>query len=266
MRALVSAHSSAPVAHQATDRQLTLAASNDDAARDALKLVPATALLQRQAAGALPKLEAPRALSEILVAEPQDGAASAFAWAMAQALSPERPLIVWVQDQMTMLETGRPYVPGLCDTVLGNDVARRFLLIATKAGQDMLWAMEEVLLSGAASAVIGEIWGLPKALNFTATKRLQRAAQIGKTPCLLTRYGREKPASGAHERWHVTSRASGPHPQNSEAPGRPAWALDLFKARTRQPSLWTVEYDKQSHHLHLAAALADGPVFKSAAS
>jgi len=265
MRALGFGRSFASPDGQAADGGLRLAASND-AARDALKLVPATALVQRQARKTLPQLKAPLGLSEILVGEAQDGAPSAFAWAMAQALSPERPLIVWVQDRLTALETGRPYLPGLDSNVLDSRVAERFLLIATKAGQDMLWAMEEALLSGAASAVIGEIWGVPKALNFTATKRLQRAAQIGKTPCLLMRYGREKPASGAHERWQVTSQPSGPHPHNPDAPGRPGWTLDLFKARTRGPSIWTVEYDSQSHHLHLAAALADGPVFKSAAS
>lgn len=267
-RAAASSHA------QQQSTPVTLAVSN--AAVEGL--VPAKALIQRKLSGAVPALRAPYALTEVLVEDAQDGAASAFVWALAHGAALQRPLVVWVQDRMSSMEAGKPYVPGLGQ---GDALAQRFVLIEAKAGQDMLWAMEEVLLSGAASCVIGEVWGLPKALNFTATKRLQRSAQIGKTPCLLLRYGREKVASGAHERWQVASRPSQPQANDTAAPGNPRWNLDLFKARARQPSVWTVDYkkaeqkrgadddrchEKQAHRLHLAAPLADGPVFKNPAS
>lgn len=242
---------------------LTLAAAN--AKPEALGLVSAKALIQCKVSGQAPQLRAPCALSEMMVARAQDGAASAFAWALATGAvdykAQGRPLVFWVQDRMSAMEAGKPYLPGLGGV---EDLAQRFVLIQAKAGQDMLWAMEEALLSGSASSVIGEIWGVPKALNFTATKRLQRAAQIGKTPCLLLRYGQEKPASGAYERWCVASQPSAPHCDDPAAPGLPRWHLDLFKARTRQPSVWNVEYDRKTHHLHLAAPLADGQISKSA--
>lgn len=175
--------------------QLTLV-ENDE---DTFALVRAQTLVCKagQTPG-VPALAAPHALTECLVEQGQDGAASAFVWACVRGQGQERPLVLWIQDRMTALEAGRPYLPGLAQDA---DFAGRFVLVQAKAATDMLWAMEEALLSGAVSAVIGEIWGMPKALNFTATKRLQRAAKIGKTPCFLLRYGQERAASGAHERW-----------------------------------------------------------------
>ncbi|MEO0410794.1 MAG: hypothetical protein AAF221_02990 [Pseudomonadota bacterium] len=229
---------------------------------DALALVRAQTLAHKAGhTAALPKLKAPHALSECLIHQARDGAGSSFAWASTRCNGQERPLMLWVQDAVTALEAGRPYLPGLQQE---PDLAARFVLIQAKTAVDMLWAMEEALLSGAVSAVIGEIWGIPKALNFTATKRLQRAAQIGKTPCFLLRYGQERAASGAHERWQVQSAPSKPHDDDPGAPGAPTWRLDLFKARTRQPSIWTVNYEREAHHLHLAAPLADGSVLKNA--
>lgn len=218
-------------------------------------------VLKQAGSRAVPALHAPCVLSEVLVDGAGDGAASAFVWALACGVHKERPLILWAQDRLVSLEAGQPYLPGL-----HGDAAldQRFVLIRAKASQDMLWAMEEALLSGAAACVIGEIWGHPKCLTFTATKRLQRAAQIGKTPCLLLRYGRERVSSGAYERWHAASQPSAAHPDDPAAPGPPRWSLDLFKARTRQPSDWKVEYDQPAHRLHLAAPLGDGSVRKTA--
>lgn len=238
--------------------QLKLVENSEDAAA----FVRAQSLMRKAGpAAGLPALGAPHALSECLVEEGQDGAASAFVWACIRSSGQDRPLVFWVQDRMTALEAGRPYLPGLAQEA---DLAGRFVLVQAKAAADMLWAMEEALLSGAASAVVGEIWGVPKALNFTATKRLQRAAKIGKTPCFLLRYGRERVASGAQERWQVQSVPSQAHNDDPDAPGAPAWRLDLFKTRTRHPSTWTVNYEREAHHLRLAAALADGPFLKDA--
>lgn len=238
-----------------------MAQNQNSSLLDMQEFMSAKTLLKRELSRELPRLHAPCALSEVLVESAEDGAASAFAWALACGSKSERPLLVWLQDRLCALEAGRPYVPGLASHA---GLEQRFVLIEAKASQDMLWAMEEALLSGAVSCVIGEIWGEPKCLTFTATKRLQRAAQMGKTPCLLLRYGRGRAASGAHERWSVHSQPSAPHSDDPAAPGPPGWSLDLFKARTRQPATWTTHYDQETHRLHLAAPLGDGPVRQTA--
>ncbi|MEM6834125.1 MAG: hypothetical protein AAF562_10945 [Pseudomonadota bacterium] len=226
--------------------------------RAALSLVPASTLSPRKARQRqLPALKASQGLTEVLVDGARDGAASAFAVAAALGALASRKgaakdgagaqasLICWVQDPMSRLEAGQPYPHG----VFGAQLA----LVRAGSPADMLWAMEEALLSGAVGAVIGEVWGAPKALSFTATKRLQRAAQIGKTPAILLRYGSvqdgARPASGAHERWVLKSQPSVPHPDDPTAPGPPGWHLDRFKTRLAAPSHWTAHYEPETNTL-----------------
>ena len=78
-------------------------------------------------------------------------------------LDPDRPLL-WVQDRMAILESGRIYPPGL--------PTRDLIHVEARDARDALWAMEEGLRCATLSCVIGEIWGDPKALDFTATRRL----------------------------------------------------------------------------------------------
>ena len=49
--------------------------------------------------------------------------------------------------------------------------------VEARDARDALWAMEEGLRCAALSAVIGELWGDPRALDFTATRRLAVAAE-----------------------------------------------------------------------------------------
>ena len=255
--------------------------------RAALSLVPASTLSPRKARQRqLPALKASQGLTEVLVDGARDGAASAFAVAAALGALASRKgaavthasLICWVQDPMSRLEAGQPYPHGL----FGPDISAQLALVRAGSPADMLWAMEEALLSGAVGAVIGEVWGVPKALSFTATKRLQRAAQIGKTPAILLRYGPAqegtRPASGAHERWVLKSQPSGPHCYDPAAPGPPGWQLDRFKTRLAAPSHWTAHYDPETntlfapndqsssdppHSVPMASSLAHGALLKA---
>ena len=65
--------------------------------------------------------------------------------------------------------------------------------------------MEEGLRCSGLSGVIGELWGDPAALDFTATRRLAVAAERSRVPCWLVRLGGTANLSGARMRWRIAS-------------------------------------------------------------
>lgn len=192
-------------------------------------------------------------LHEILVEDARDPGGPVFAL-LAQERAGDRA-VLWVQDRLSRLEAGQPFAAGL-----GAIKPEDLLLARAANARQALWAMEEALKSGAVAAVIGEIWGQPAVLDFTASRRLDHAARAGGAACFLVRFTRARPASAARQRWRVSSLASAPHPHDRQAPGAPRWRLDLIKSRSRLPARWTVEYDLQTNKLHMVAPLADGAV------
>jgi len=202
--------------------------------------------LVRSADGGRWRLPAPEGatLSE-LFASARDGGATGFLLAQ---LSREKPLL-WVQERMAMLEAGRIYPPGLG--------AGELIHVAARDSRDALWAMEEGLRCSALSAVIGEIWGDPKVLDFTATRRLAVAAERNGVAAYLIRLGGHANLSGARMRWRVASAPSIAHPLDPKAPGQPAWDADLFRARGVAPGKWTVSHDGTADRVDLVAAAGD---------
>ncbi|WP_299322929.1 hypothetical protein [Parasphingopyxis sp.] len=132
--------------------------------------------------------------------------------------------------------------------------------VTARNAKDALWAMEEGLKCPSLSAVIGEIYGDPRALDFTATRRLAVAAERYGVPAFLVRVGGQADLSGARRRWRVKSQPSVPHPYNPKAPGTPVWSLDLFRARDMRPGQWDAVYDAAAHHLDLVSPICDGAV------
>lgn len=173
-------------------------------------------------------------LSEIF-ANSRDAGAIGFALAQVDRAKP----MLWIQDRMSLLETGRPYPPGL-------DID--FIHVETRDAKAALWAMEEGLRCSALSAVVGEIWGDPRALDFTATRRLAVAAERGGVPATLLLFNATPNLSGARMRWHAASRPSLPHRWDDRAPGLPVWSLDLFKARGVDPGHWNVAHEADGLH------------------
>ncbi|MDF1736696.1 MAG: hypothetical protein P1U37_15500 [Minwuia sp.] len=186
-----------------------------------------------------------------LFADSRDGGAVGFALAQI----PRAQSILWVQDRMCAQEMGQPHGRALAR--FGGDPDRLILACARHAG-DVLWTMEEGLACPTLGAVIGEIWGEPKALDFTATKRLALRAERTGIAVFLIRFGAATAsASVARRRWRVTSTASAPHPHDPRAPGEPRWRTELFRARDARPGTWEGGYDHAAHRLHLAAPLRD---------
>jgi len=182
-------------------------------------------------------------LSEIFAGTGRDAGAVGFALAQVPGNKP----LLWVQDRMSILETGRPFPRG---------IAAEFIHVEARDAKAALWAMEEGLKCAALSAVVGEIWGNPRALDFTATRRLAVAAERSGVAAVLLLFNAVPNLSGARMRWHASSRPSPLHPHDALAPGAPAWALDLFKARGVDPGRWDVAHEADG--LHLLAQPGDG--------
>ncbi|MEO6432494.1 MAG: hypothetical protein ABIO29_00755 [Sphingomicrobium sp.] len=137
---------------------------------------------------------------------------------------------------MAILESGRICPPGLPVPDLVHVEARD--------ARAVLWAMEEGLRCAALSLVIGEIWGDPKALDFTATRRLAVAAERSGVGCWLVRLGGTANLSGARMRWRLASLSSLANPLDPKAPGAAAWDAELFRARGVPPGRWSVAHDR----------------------
>jgi protein ImuA len=159
-----------------------------------------------------------------------------------------KPLL-WVQDRMAILESGRVYPPGL--------PTRDLIHVEARDARDALWAMEEGLRCAALSSVIGEIWGDPRALDFTATRRHAVASERSQVPCGLVRLGGTANLSGARMRWRIASAPSLTNALDPRAPGASAWDAELFRARGAPPGRWSIAHDPTADRFHLAAAPRD---------
>ena len=73
--------------------------------------------------------------------------------------------------------------------------------------EDALFALEEGLRCRELACVIGEIAGNPKALDFTASRRLSLAAERHGVPLVLVRLDAARDLCSARMRWQVARRA-----------------------------------------------------------
>jgi protein ImuA len=176
-------------------------------------------------------------LSELFAAHPRDGGWAGFLLAQIEAGKP----LLWVQDRMAILESGRIHPPGL--------PSHNLIHVETRDARDALWAMEEGLRCPSLSAVIGEIWGDPKALDFTATRRLAVASERSGVAAFLIRLAGHPNLSGARMRWRIGSAPSLINPLDPRAPGSPAWNVELFRARGMPPGRWSVAHEADRFHL-----------------
>ncbi len=188
-------------------------------------------------------------LSEAFPNTPTDAAAVGF---VVSSLPKVRAPLLWVQDWLSRKEVGTPYLPGLA--------GRRVIRVDLSRPADVLWAMEEGLRCKALAGVVGEIWGDPPVLDFTATKRLALRAEHHQVPCWLIRRAASPDLSAARNRWRVTSLPSLPHPEDAKAPGAPRWQVELFRSRHRPPGTWVVRYDRATDRVDLPASIRDGAV------
>jgi protein ImuA len=189
-----------------------------------------------------------RTLSEVFATTAMDGGVSGF---VLSTIPRTEVSILWVQDHMSQNESGRPYLPGLM-------TKQPMIHITLPRAEDVLWAMEEGLRCASLAAVIGEVWGAPPVLDFTATKRLATRAEASNLPCWLVRRGAVPDLSAARNRWRVASLPSRAHPHDPMAPGDPRWQVELFRSRQAPPGIWVARYDRAADRVDFSAAFRDG--------
>jgi len=166
------------------------------------------------------------------------GAGMALALALDGAqMGEERPWL-WVQDATALRRTGRPYRPGLPPAL-----RHRLIHVVAKTPEDALFALEEGLRCRDLAFVLGELTGNPKALSFTAQRRLSLAAEKHGTPLWLVRLDAARDLSSARLRWEARAAPSRPPRWDRHAPGAPAWHAELFRARAHPPGQWILRDD-----------------------
>ncbi len=174
-----------------------------------------------------------------------DAAATLFlAGIAARAWGP----VLWVVRRHDL------FAPGLAQTGLAPE---RLIYAEAGSDADLLAIMEEGVRHRGLGAVIGEA----KRADMTATRRLQLAAEGGRTIVLLMRRPAKadadplEPPSAAATRWRVAAAPSARLP--APGVGRARWRVELVRQRGGDSATWTLEACDDTGRCALAADLAD---------
>lgn len=192
--------------------------------------------LDEQLAGGL----ALGAVHEVFAAGAADGpAATGFAMALAARAAPGARL-VWVRQRMVEAELGRPHGPGLA--AFGLDPGR-VLLVRAEDAAAAVRAVQDAARAPCLGAVVVEIWGEPRILDPTTSRRLSLAAGGTGVTVLMVRVAARPAPSAAASRWQVCAAPS--RPLAAGAPGAPAFSISLLRHRAGVPPReWLVEWDR----------------------
>ncbi|MEL6959132.1 MAG: hypothetical protein AAGL89_09305 [Pseudomonadota bacterium] len=201
----------------------------------------ATDLLKDRAetAGRKAAQEAQPTLREIFCDKVSDGAGLGF---MLAQIDITRGPILWISDRLSRKEAGVICMVGLPH---GIDVLR----VDVSRPVDVLWAMEQGLGCRTLGAVVGEVWGDPPQLDFTASKRLALRSEAHAVPAWLLRRAAHANLSAARARWRVSALASLPNPDDIHALGQPLWQAELFRSRWGTPGHWVARDTDGTLHL-----------------
>ena len=190
------------------------------------------------------------ALHEVTAATPSlgdDASATLFmAGIAARAWGP----VLWVVRRRDL------FAPALYQVGLAPE---RVLYAEAADDAEVLALMEEGLRHRALGAVIGEA----RRVGMPATRRLQLAAEGGRTIALLMkRHAREGAdplgaPSAAVTRWRIGSAPSTPLP--TPGIGRARWHLSLVRQRGGEPFQLTVEASDETGRIALPAKLVHRP-------
>ena len=135
----------------------------------------------------------------------------------------------------------RLYPPGLRDLADPG----RIIFARARRPEDLLWAMEEALRSGAAPMVLTD---LPAPPALTPVRRLHLACEAGGEaahhrgrlpPLGLLLTPESGGAQGVESRWHFAAAPSG----SSLMENRAAWVMQRLRARMAPPASWSLSRD-----------------------
>ncbi|CAN5493916.1 ImuA family protein [soil metagenome] len=188
------------------------------------------------------------ALHEVSAGTPDlgdDASATLFlAGIAARALCP----VLWVVRRRDL------FAPGLSQAGLA---AERVLYAEAADDEELLALMEEGLRHRGLGAVIGEA----KRASLASTRRLQLAAEGGKTIALLLKRHARSGAdpigmpSAAITRWRISAAPSAP--LAVEGVGRARWQVDLVRQRGGESFEMLMEACDETGRLALPARMAD---------
>ena len=148
--------------------------------------------------------------------------------------------IVWLTE--TRRKDGLLYGPGLAE--LGADPAR-ILFVTVPDEKMLLKAAADVVRSPAAGTAVIAPGPRPRHLDLTATRRLMLFAERSGVTVLLLRGVSEEAPTAAATRWRIAAAPS--TPLEADAPGAPAFAVDLVRRRGGAPSPgWRLEWDRDA--------------------
>jgi protein ImuA len=175
-------------------------------------------------------------------------AATHFALGLA-AHGKEPRAVLWIAEDMGLLENGAPYGPGLDDLGLFPE---RLVRVAAAKSRDVLWAMEEALRCRAVGVVIGEVRSADR-LDLVASRRLSLAAGQRDVCAFLLRIAPGTDASAAATRWIV---AAAPSRANAAGPGPPRFSVHLTRNRRGPLGSWLLEWHRVERRFDLAPSLS----------
>ena len=167
------------------------------------------------------------ALHEIVSPPGAQGAAAGFSAALLGLAAADQGVVLWCRRHYDGAENGELYGPGLAAFGLGPE---RLLEVRAGRDHDVLWALEEGLQSTALCAVLGEV----SDLGFTASRRLQLAAEARGVPALVLRHNSQRQSvSAAQTRWLVASEKTRRHSRagrhhRNQMPGSDQYGSDHF--------------------------------------
>ncbi|MBO6640211.1 MAG: hypothetical protein JJ920_10405 [Roseitalea sp.] len=195
------------------------------------------------------------ALHELYAAGSAHAAAlTGFCAGLARCITSGTRKTVWIRQTFSETEAGHLFMPGLA--ALGFDPAT-IIHVQTRRSEDGLRAALEAVRCASLGAVVIELWGNPKSLDLTATRRLTLAAEASGVTPLLLRVAAEPGPSVARTRWQVAAAPSSALAAN--APGKPAFDITLLRNRAgASGQRWHLEWDHERKHFRQAAALSGG--------
>jgi protein ImuA len=165
-------------------------------------------------------------------------------------LLPHPGRVVWLVEDMALLENGMPYGPGLMEAGLPPE---RLVIVAAACAREVLWAMEEALRCRSVAAVIGETRS--RRIDAVATRRLALAAAGSGALALLLRTAPAEEHSSAATRWVI---GAAPGARAPWGLGPPRLAVQLVRNRRGHLGSWTLEWNREcfATHPELVAAAA----------
>lgn len=186
---------------------------------------------------------------EVFAGEAHDaGCATGFVAALALRLGLGLGgTLVWLREGQAEKQGGRLHAPGLAE--IGPQPAQVILGVMPDP-RAVLRAAADVVRCPEVGVAVIELWREPRLLDLTASRRLALAAEASGVTVIVLRIAAAPSPSAAQTRWQVAAAPS--LPMDANAPGYPAWSIELLRQRGRPAGgRWRVEWNREQ------ACLAD---------